>query len=286
MANFRIPGPRRGYDYLARARGPLGYDDNSLASEHQNSSGPIGVKDHRPIRVAEAPKKDAKKPAKKPATLAATQTVHLHFYMPITGNYSATQFYEWLRGPEDYDHPLSRWEEAGITLSFHSEKNSGVDDFKKSLQDPGAVVVYLGHSTLDFKNKRSLGLTPKGSARAEIPPGTLMSLLNKSKASLVILASCASETCVGKLTGGPAVVVTASGDNLKTWSFDWAHALGAFLLVLLGFEVDGSGQPTPRKKGRGTINEALDASAEAFKGQKTTDRFKLVNGDGSRIIFP
>lgn len=286
MANFRIPGPIRGYDYLARARGPLGYDDNSLAYEHQNSPGPIGVKAHRPIRVADAPEKDSKKPAKKPATPAATQTVHLHFYMPITGNYSATQFYEWLRGPEDYDHPLSRWEEAGINLIFHSEKNSGVADFKKSLQDPGAVVVYLGHSTLDFKNKRSLGLTPKGSARAEIPPGTLMSLLNKSKASLVILASCASETCVGKLTGGPAVVVTASGNNLKTWSFDWAQALGAFLLVLLGFEVDASGQPTPRKKGRGTINEALDASAEAFKGQKTDDRFKLVNGEGSRIIFP
>lgn len=113
-----------------------------------------------------------------------------------------------------------------------------------------------------------------------------MPLLKKSKASLVILASCASDTCVGKLSGGPAVVVTASGDNLKTWSFEWAQALGAFLFVLLGFEVAASGQPTPRKQGRGTLTEALDASAEAFKGQKTTDRSKLVNGDGARILFP
>ena len=236
--------------------------------------------------MADAEKKDSKKPAKKRATSAAAQTVHLHFYLPITSNYSATQFYEWLRGPEDFDHPLNRWEEAGIHLIFHSAANSGAEDFKKSLQDPGAVVVYLGHSALDFKNKRSLGLTPKGLHTAELPPETLMSLLKKSKASLVILASCASNTCVGKLSGGPAVVVTDSGDNLKTWSFDWAQALGAFLFVLLGFEVGGSGQPTPRKKGRGTINEALDASTEAFKNQNTTDRFKLANGDGSTIIFP
>ena len=206
--------------------------------------------------------------------------------MPITGNYSATQFYEWLRGPVDYDHPLNRWEEAGINLILHSAVNSGADDFKKSLQDPGAVVVYLGHSVLDFKKMRSLGLTPKGLNKAEIPPQPLMSLLKKSKASVVILASCASETCVGKLTGSPAVVVTDSGANLKTWSFDWAHALSAFLLVLLGFEVGASGQPTPRKKGRGTIKEALDASAEAFKNQNATDRFKLVNGDGSLKIIP
>lgn len=235
--------------------------------------------------MADAPK-DSKKPGKKPATPPAAQTVHLHFYMPITGNYSATHFYEWIRGPVDVDHPLSRWEEASINLIFHSAKDAGADAFKKSLQDPGAVVVYLGHSALDFKNKRSLGLTPKGLNKAEIPPETLTSLLKKSKASLVILASCASNTCVGKLTGGAAVVVTDSGTNLKTWSFEWAHALGAFLLLLLGFDVGASGQPTPRKKGRGTISEALDASTEAFKNQKTTDRFKLVNGDGSTVIFP
>ena len=39
---------------------------------------------------------------------------------------------------------------------------------------------------LDSKNMRSLGLTPKGLNKAEIPPQTLMSLLKKSKASLVI----------------------------------------------------------------------------------------------------
>jgi hypothetical protein len=50
-------------------------------------------------------------------------------------------------------------------LVSHTNVGSGADDFKKSLQDEGAVVVYPGHSALDFKNKRSMGLTPKGSIR-------------------------------------------------------------------------------------------------------------------------
>lgn len=285
MANGRIPGPLRGYDYLELPRGPLGCEGNGFACEGRNTPGPIGVRDRRPIRVADAEKRDSKKPAKKPSTPASAQTVHLHFYMPVTGSYSATSLFEWLRGPEDFDHPLTRWAEADIGLILHKDKNSAVGDFKKSLQEPGAVVVYLGHSALDFKNKRSLGLTPTGSSKPEIPAETVTPLLQKSKASLVILASCDSQSCVGKLTGGPAVVVTDSGKDLKTWSTDWAHALGAFLFVLLGFDLDASEQPQPRKKGRGTINEALDASAEAFKNAKTTDRFKLVNGDGSTIIF-
>jgi hypothetical protein len=285
MASSRIAGPVRGFDQPARPRGPLGCDVNALACEPRNTPGPLGVRGHRPIRVADAPKKDSKKPAKQPATPAATKTVHLHFYLLVTSSYSATQYYDWLRGPVDADHPFDRWEEAGVNLIFHSARNSGADDLKKSLQDPGTVVVYFGHSSLDFKNKRCVGLTPKGLNKAEIPAATLVSLLEKSKAKLVILATCASSTCVGKLTAGPGVVVTESGANLKTWSFDWAQALGPFLFVLLGYEVGPSGQPTPRKQGRGTINEALDAANEAFKNQKTDDRFTLANGDGSKVVF-
>jgi len=282
VASARIPGPLREFDLLAKPPGPLGFNDNSLAYAPGNTPGPIGVRSHRPIRVADAPKGDPKKSAKAPAA----PTVHLHFYLTITTSYSPFAFYEWLRGPEDYDHPLNRWDEAGINLIFHSKTASGADDFKKSLQNTGAVVVYLGHSVLDFKKKRSVGLTPKGLDKAEITPETLMSLLKTSKAGLVILATCASSTCVGKLTGGPAVVVTDSGDDLKTWSFDWAQALAAFLLVLIGYEVGASGQPESRKKGRGTLSEALDAANEAFKNQKTADRFVLANGDGAKVLFP
>jgi hypothetical protein len=49
-------------------------------------------------------------------------------------------------------------------------------------------------------------------------------------------------------------------------TIEWAHALGAFFFLLLGFELDSSEQPKiARKSGRATINEALAASTEAFK---------------------
>jgi hypothetical protein len=216
----------------------------------------------------------------------ANPTLHLHFYLPITGNYSVSNFVDYLRGPVDVDHPFDRWEDAGVNLDFKSKAVSGTADFKTSLQDTDSVVVYLGHSVLDFKNKRSLGLSPLGHETAEIAPDALMSLLKASKAKLVILATCASSTCVGKLTAGPAVVVTNSGSNLTTWSFDWAHALTAFLLLLIDYEVGGSGQPVARNKGRATISDALDASNVAFKNQKTTDRFELAFGKGSTVVFP
>jgi hypothetical protein len=81
-----------------------------------------------------------------------------------TDSYSASSLVDFIRGPEDYVNPLNRWDQAGIKLVSHTNVGSGADDFKKSLQDEGAVVVYLGHSALDFKNKRSMGLTPKGSS--------------------------------------------------------------------------------------------------------------------------
>ena len=216
----------------------------------------------------------------------ANPTLHLHFYLPITTNYSVDQFFDYLRGPVDVDHPFDRWADAGINLDFRSKAVSGTADFKTSLKDTDSVVVYLGHSVLDFKNRRSLGLSPMGHHTAEIPPDSLMSLLKASKAKLVILATCASSTCVGKLTAGPAVVVTNSGANLTTWSFDWAHALTAFLLLLIDYAVGRSGQPVPCGIGRATITLALRVSNAAFEKNKSDDRFELAHGEGSTVVFP
>ena len=84
------------------------------------------------------------------------------------------------------------------------------------------------------------------------------------------------------------MVVTNSQGNLKTWSNDWANALGPFLFVLLGFDLPPSAiQPTLRKEGRGKLSEAIDAANAAFKvNQKTDDRFELANGSDSTVIFP
>jgi hypothetical protein len=181
---------------------------------------------------------------------------------------------------------------------------------------------------LDFDNNYSLGLSPRDLGWAEIAdmdrwnngdwrrkwngqtaqkPVDLMSALQKSPAKVVILASCASATipwglslanfdAAGaatwkkKIAGGPAVIVTKS-NILTTWSFNWGHALTAFLLDLIDYEVAVSQKIVPRKltyrrDHHGTIQQALDAANVAFKNNKAPDTFVLVNGSGSTVVFP
>jgi hypothetical protein len=255
------------------------------------------------------------------ACTVATPTVHLHCYFPsLTETYTADDFFAYLSGPVDDDHP--RW--AGIDLDFQTNQTGGVLAFQNSLRDPGSVVVYLGHSALDFDNHYSLGLSPKGLHEAEITdierwekgdwrrewkgqkahkPEDLMSALKKSPAKVVILASCGSATIPyglslanfdaagaaawrGKVAGGPALVVTKS-NILTTWSYDWVYALTAFLLDLIDYEVDMSKRPVPRKLDHhGTIQQALDAANVTFQKNKAPDTFVLVNGSGSTVVFP
>ncbi len=75
-----------------------------------------------------------------------------------------------------------------------------------------------------------------------------------------------------------------SGDDRVTDISRIARAAGTFLFLLIGWKLDGQGQPKIPHD-HGTINEALAASAEAFTD--LPDRFELVNGgDGSQKIFP
>jgi hypothetical protein len=218
-------------------------------------------------------------------------TLHLHFYLPITSNYSVDDFANYLRGSvvdltSPDPPPPDRFDTAGVVLDFQKRAVSGAADFKTSLNDPDSVVVYLGHSVLDFGNKLSLGLSPLAHHTPEIAPNDLMDLLKASKAKLVILATCASSTLgLKNLKAGPAVVVTNSGSDLTTWSFSWAQALQPFLLFLIGYEVGKNDQPVARKS-RATIEEALDASNAAFKENKSDDRFELAHGEPSTVVFP
>ena len=258
------------------------------------------------------------------------ERLHLHLYLDITSDYSDADFVNYLRGrkdPEELEDPTipvpdltkerpkpveerkpvpDRFKAAGVYLDFHSNAAQGTDAFKKSLLDDGSVVVYLGHSTLDFIKRRSLGLEPLGHKKVEINPDELMRLLALSRAKLVILATCASSTLgLEQLKGRPAVVVTNSGSDLKTWSNDWGLALKHFLLLLIGYEVhdkiDIKAQPVGRyetptnvgeiltkltRKKRATIKEALDASDLGFKENNSTDRFQLAHGEGSMVVFP
>jgi hypothetical protein len=138
----------------------------------------------------------------------------------------------------------------------------------------------------------SLGLSPYHPSKGpEIPNNTLRTLLSKSKASLVIIASCDAKTAVGNLRGGPPIIVTNSGKDRVTLIPRNANAVASFLFLLIGWERDADEQPNkPHKGGHGTINEALEAAAKEFQGtdpsQSVEDRFELVHGDGSIKLFP
>jgi hypothetical protein len=264
------------------------------------------------------------------------ERLHLHLYLDISSDYSDTDFVNYLRGrkgPEDSEDPTipvpdltkerpkpveerkpvpDRFKTAGVDLDFHSNAAQGTDAFKKSLRDDGSVVVYLGHSTLDFIKRRSLGLEPLGHKKVEIYPDELMGLLTLSRAKLVILATCASSTLgLEQLKAGPAVVVTNSGSDLKTWSNDWGLALKYFLLALIGYTIAEHDKPFSLetranlfsdivgagvtgavasklvgRRARATIREALKASDLGFKENNSTDRFQLAHGEGSKVVFP
>ena len=288
MANSSIPGP-------------LGLD-LKLADAQLSLRCDVGC--HRghppgPIRVADGPKDKSKKMAK--AAPAATKTIIFHIYVPIIpvgdtpGNkgYSVQDFIDWFKAPDDPRIPdVGKWSVENIDLEFFINTKSGVIDFQNSLKREGAIVVYIGHSTLTPPKSPkdpegpSRGLSPDNPRKGpEIPNTTLRALLSKSKASLVIIASCDSKTAVGNLSVGPPIIVTNSGTDRVTLIPRMANAVATFLFLLIGWERDKQEQPNnPHKGGHGTINEALAASAAEFKDMD--DRFELAHGDGSIKLFP
>jgi hypothetical protein len=281
--------------------GPLGLDLKS-ADTHVSLRCDVGC--HRghtpgPIRVAEGPTDKSKKIAKAPS--AATKTIIFHIYVPIIpvgdtpGNkgYSVQDFIDWFKAPDDPRIPdVGKWSAENIGLEFFINTKSGVIDFQNSLKREGAIVVYIGHSTLTPPKSPkdpegpSLGLSPDNPRKGpEIPNSALRALLSKSKASLVIIAACDSKTAVGNLSVGPPVIVTNSGTDRVTLIPRMANAVATFLFLLIGWERDQEEQPNnPHKGGHGTINEALAASAAEFKDMD--DRFELAHGDGSIKLFP
>ncbi len=292
MANSIIPGP-------------LG---NDLKSADTQLSLRCDIGCHRghtpgPIRVAEGPDDKSKKTAKtaKTASAAKIKTIIFHIYVPIIpagdtpGNkgYSIQDFIDWVKAPDDPRIPdVGKWSVEGIDLEFFINPKSGVTDFQNSLKREGAIVVYIGHSTLTPPKSAkapegpSLGLSPENPRKGpEISNSTLRALLSKSKASLVIIASCDSKTAVGNLSEGPPIIVTNSGNDRVTLIPRMANAVATFLFLLIGWERDGQEQPNnPHKGGHGTIAEALAASAAEFKDMD--DRFELVHGDGSIKLIP
>jgi hypothetical protein len=287
MATSRIGDPL-GHDVrLANSHGALGCD---VGCQRGHTPGPI--------RVADGPKDKSKKPDPAPT---AVDTIIWHIYEtlipPHSGRpqgFTKQDFFNWFNASDDTRLPEGpgKWDTAGFRIEKHTDPKTGVKDFEKSLQRKGAIVVYIGHSTLTHPKVEngplgpSRGLSPVNPEKGpEIPNATLRTLLSKSAASLVIIGSCDSKTAVGNISAGPPIIVANSGADRVTDISRMARAAGTFLFLLIGWELDGHEQPNdPHKGGHGTIDEALAASASAFTD--LPDRFELVNGDGSKKLFP
>jgi hypothetical protein len=288
MTTSRIPGPLGRDVHLANFHGTLGCD---VGCHRGHTPGPI--------RVADAPKDKSKKPAPAPTSV---NTIIWHVYetllRPTAGGlpqgFTKRDLAVWFNASDDTRIPdgPGKWDTAGIKVEFNTDPKTGVKDFEKSLQRKGAIVVYIGHSTLTpAKSPKdpegpSRGLSPDNPKKGpEIPNATLRTLLSKSAASLVIIGSCDSKTAVGNISAGPPIIVANSGADRVTDISRMARAAGTFLFLLIGWELDGQGQPNnPHTNGHGTISEALAASAEAFTD--IPDRFELVHGDPSIKLFP
>ena len=93
-------------------------------------------------------------------------------------------------------------------------------------------------------------------------------------------------TAVGKPGGGPAIIATDSGTDRETNTIPWAHGLAAFLFALIGRELDGGDNVKPGEGDHATIDEALAISGPQFQKNGTSDRFKLMQGDGSLQLIP
>jgi hypothetical protein len=216
------------------------------------------------------------------ATLTLSE-IRLHLYLPIpNGHESLLKYLEYAHG----GYPESAFAQLGIALSLFSDTTTAVTDFTASLQVPGAVVIYMGHTRL-VVNKKSKsivggGLNPKNEKTIPLSRKRLAELLRKSKCSMTILAGCASNKIVRRGQSSNSIVVTTeSGNNLMTNSALWSRAFTSLLYSLVGWRFDGK-KVTLRPEGKNaTVDEAIVEAKPLFNGE---DTFVLSIGNGNAKI--
>lgn len=184
---------------------------NSSYSKSQNSSGSYSKKQQNPSAPATRTKKRIRKPT---LHQIPTTIVFLHVYFKnLAAGYTDKDFFKYIKGPLN-SYGLDKFQELGIQIELINNSSSFATDFEKSLNTPGAVVIYFGHTVLG--RKKTLGLTPVISKQPKITSRKLVRLLNKSKAKVVLLAGCATDGCVRKVKGDTVVIVTQSGKDRLT----------------------------------------------------------------------
>lgn len=217
-----------------------------------------------------------KQPAPQAPPRPIVSDVRLHMYLPIPrGHQALIDFMN-----HSWDGNASPFDPFGVSMTLFDSEKKGLEDFKQSLNTSGTIVVYMGHTSLVPKAKKvfvAQGLAPEGSKKTILMNAALVSLLEKAKANIVILAGCATDACIrAKLKNSVIVITTASGRDGVTHSAFWARALTGFLLALVGWKFDGK-TVTRILTGTTTVQEAIDIGNTFFpKG----DAFVLSSGKG------
>ena len=243
-------------------------------SSSQNPKGGYGGS-QQPGTPANAKPSQPPQPAPPRPTVA---DVRLHFYLPIPQGPQA--FIEYLNYSWDKTG-IGPFDPFGVTMTLLEDEKKGIEDFKKSINTSGTIVVYMGHTSLIEKTKKVFvaeGLAPQGAKKTILKNAELVALLEKAKANIVILAGCATDACVPKKLKNSAIVITtASGRDGVTHSAYWARALTGFLLALVGWKFDGQ-TVTQIPTGSATVQEAIDIGNKFFpKG----DSFVVASGNAN-----
>ena len=218
-----------------------------------------------------------KQPPKPPAPRPMVNEVRLHFYLPIPGG--PTAFKKYLN--HSWDNTGMGPFDFGVSMPVYDDPKKGLEDFKKSIAASGTIAIYMGHTSLVAAGKNVFvaeGLAPEGAKKTILKNAALISLLEKAKANIVILAGCATDACIpAKLKNSVIVITTASGRDGTTYSSFWARALTGFLLALVGWEFDGK-TVTQLHSGSATVQEAIDIGNKFFPPGES---FVLASGNAN-----
>ena len=217
-------------------------------------------------------------PPKPPAPRPIVSDVRLHMYLPIPKGHQA--FIDYVNHAWD-NTGIGPFDHFGVTMTLFENEKKGLEDLKRSISASGTIVVYMGHTSLVEKTKKvfvAQGLAPEGPEKTILTNAALVRLLEKAKASIVILAGCATDACIpAKLKNSVIVITMASGRDGVTDSSFWARALTGFLLALVGWKFDGK-TVTQLPSGTATVQEAIDIGNKFFP---TGDSFVLASGNGN-----
>lgn len=249
--------------------------DQSGYGSSQNPGGGYGGGQQPGTYANNAKPNQAPKPA---APRPIVSDVRLHLYLPIPRGHQA--FVDYLNHSWD-NTGITPFGAFGVSLTLIENEKKGIEDFKKSISTSGTIVIYMGHTSLVEKKKKvfvAQGLAPEGAKKPILKNTTLVSLLEKAKANIVVLAGCATDACIpSKMKSDVIVITMASGRDGVTHSSFWARALTGLLLALVGWKFDGKAV-TQLQSGSATVHEAIDIGNKFFPAGES---FVLASGNGN-----